>query len=100
MAYSKRIISHANDLVTIAACKTLNLTHVNEYPKCGATWVSRLLRSYIGISRDYGNSRLVRPNAVIQKHRLFTPHFKKTCNCRSGSEGCVGFLFFLRGISS
>jgi hypothetical protein len=95
MSYSKKIISRANDLVTIAACKSLNLTHVNEYPKCGGTWVSRLLRSYIGISRDYGNSRLVRPNSVIQKHRLFTPHFKKpVIVVRDPRDVWVSYFFY------
>ena len=95
MSYSKKIISRANDLVTIAACKSLNLTHVNEYPKCGGTWVSRLLRSYIGISRDYGNSRLVRPNSVIQKHRLFTPHFKQpVIVVRDPRDVWVSYFFY------
>lgn len=77
MSYSIRIVSHINDLITMVACKSLGLVHVNEYPKCGATWVSRLIRSYYGISRNLGNSSIVRPHSVIQKHRLFSPHFKK-----------------------
>ncbi len=95
MSYSKRIISRTNDIITIAACQHLNLTHVNEYPKCGGTWVSRLLRSYIGVSRDYGNSRLLKSNAVIQKHRLFTPHFKKpVIVVRDPRDVWVSYFFY------
>ena len=95
MSYSRKIISRANDVATIVACKRLNLTHVNEYPKCGGTWISRLLRSYIGVNRDYGISRLVRPNAVIQKHKLFTPYFKNpVIVVRDPRDVWVSYFFY------
>ena len=77
MSISKKIISRANDFLTIVAGSKLGLIHVNEYPKCGGTWVSRLIRSYKGVPHKHGNTNLIHPNAVILKHELYTPYFNK-----------------------
>ena len=77
MSIATKTISLINDLLTVTAGSKLGLMHVNEYPKCGGTWVSRLIRSYYGIPHKYGNTSLVRPNSVILKHELYTPYFNK-----------------------
>lgn len=77
MSISKKIISRTNDFLTVVAGSKLGLTHVNEYPKCGGTWVARLIRSYMDIPHKYGNTSFIRPNSVILKHNLYTPSFSK-----------------------
>jgi len=72
----KKIIGRTNDFLTVVAGSKLGLVHVNEYPKCGGTWVSRLIRSYRDIPYTHSTS-LIRPNSVILKHELYTPYFNK-----------------------
>lgn len=95
MLYSKRAVSRINDLITRFACGSLGLVHVNEYPKCGGTWIARLIRSYYGVSRKYGVDNIVRPNSVIQKHTLYTPHYKKpVIVARDPRDVWVSYFFY------
>jgi len=55
--------------------RRLELIQVAEYPKCGGSWVARLIRSYIGVDRKYGISAPVCRRAVIQTHELYTPYY-------------------------
>ncbi len=74
---SPKIIRTLNDIITFFACSRLNITHVVEYPKCGGTWVSRMIRSYLNIDRKYGNDTLIRTHSVIQKHQLYHRSYHK-----------------------
>ena len=55
--------------------RRLGLIQVAEYPKCGGSWVARMIRSYIGIDRKYGITAPVRRHAVIQTHDLYTSFY-------------------------
>jgi hypothetical protein len=55
--------------------RRLELIQVVEYPKCGGSWVARLIRAYVGVDRKYGISSPVRRHAVIQTHQLYTPYY-------------------------
>jgi hypothetical protein len=45
----------------------LRICHVVEFPKCGGSWISNIIRSYVGSSFNEGH-RLVGRDEVIQKH--------------------------------
>lgn len=91
----QRIIVRINDLLTVLAGKQLGLIHVNEYQKCGGTWIARLLRTYYGVPRKYGTSSIIRPNAIIQNHKLFTPYFyRPIIVIRDPRDVWVSFYFY------
>lgn len=95
MLLKRRIMKQVNELITHVACDSLNIVHVNEYPKCGGSWVSRLIRSYLGINRDYGTTKLVRQNSVIHRHKLTAPHYKKpVIVIRDPRDVWVSFYFY------
>ena len=48
----------------------LRICHVVEFPKCGGSWVRRLIQTYVG-GRPYLQDRIVGKNTVIQIHRLY-----------------------------
>ncbi|MGD9873485.1 MAG: sulfotransferase domain-containing protein [Kiritimatiellia bacterium] len=82
----------------------LGLIQVAEYPKCGGSWVARLIRSYIGIDRKYGITAPVRRHAVVQTHQLFTPHYRHNIVViRDPRDVWVSFYFherYLEGSAS
>lgn len=67
---SARALQLANAAATPLACRPLGLIHVIEHPKCGGTWIRNMLRTYNG-TPAYLADRLMRPNDVIQVHRLY-----------------------------
>jgi hypothetical protein len=59
----------ANAVLTPFVCRRWRICHVVEYPKCGGSWVSNMLRSYVGVDFNDGY-RLLKRNDVVQKHVL------------------------------
>lgn len=55
----------------------LDLTHVIEYPKCGGTWLARILRSYRGVERARGTTQVLCRGAILQRHALPAARFRK-----------------------
>ena len=70
-------VAPLNQFLERAVGKSLGLIHVIEYPKCGGSWVARILRSYLNMDRRYGTSHLVRKNAVLQRHELPAPYYHR-----------------------
>lgn len=66
----RRAYQAANASIVAVAGKFLGISHVIEYPKCGGSWISNMLRTYVGVSFNDGY-RLVRPRDVIQKHASY-----------------------------
>lgn len=77
--------------------RRLELIQVAEYPKCGGSWVARLIRSYIGMDRKYGITSPVCRHAVVQTHQLFTPHYRhNVVVIRDPRDVWVSFYFHER----
>lgn len=72
----KSFIKNINNTISLFCGNQLNIIYVLEYPKCGGTWVSNLIRCYLGVKKEYGNSRIVKKNSVIQRHELFNKNHK------------------------
>jgi hypothetical protein len=53
----------------------LDMVYVVEYPKCGGSWVARMIRTYFG-NEDNHTGRLWSRNAVIQSHSLYRRVFR------------------------
>lgn len=90
----KIIVKNINHIITVFFAKKYDLIHVVEYPKCGATWVSRLIATYINVDRKFGNSHVLKYNSVIQKHVLFNPFYNKVVIvARDPRDVLVSFYF-------
>lgn len=88
------IVDLVNRAIGAAFSGPLGLTHVVEYPKCGGTWVARLLRSYFGVDRAFGLDRIVRRHSVIQKHCLYKPAYRRpVAVVRDPRDVWVSFFF-------
>jgi hypothetical protein len=72
-----KIINIINEILIMLFGKRLNTIHVIEFPKCGGTWVSNVLRSYLQVDKKNGTTRLLKTNSVIQKHSKFKFYFRK-----------------------
>ncbi len=77
MPVAQSVVDICNAIASRLAGEWLGLVHVVEYPKCGGSWVARLLRCYTGIDRVFGQAAIVRRGAVIQKHILYRPYLNK-----------------------
>ena len=66
----KRVAQLTNTALTPLLCRPFKLIHVVEHPKCGGTWIRRMIQTYNG-SAVYLGERLQRPGDVIQVHRLY-----------------------------
>jgi hypothetical protein len=67
---SKRFYQVTNALLASIVGKSWQVAHVIEFPKCGGSWVSNMLRSYVGVERNDGY-RLLEKDDVVQKHALY-----------------------------
>lgn len=86
-----------NKVLILFFGRRLELIHVAEYPKCGGSWVARLVRSYIGIDRKYGITAPVRRHAVVQTHQLYTPYYRHNIAViRDPRDVWVSFYFHER----
>jgi hypothetical protein len=72
-----RTIQVANAILTPVLVRPLRLTHVVEHPKCGASWIRNMIRTYLG-SELYLTDRLLFRDAVIHTHRLYRRSFYRT----------------------
>ncbi len=68
----RRAYQAANAAIAAALGGPLRICHVIEFPKCGGSWISNLIRSYVGSSFNDGY-RLIGPDEVIQKHIRHRP---------------------------
>lgn len=95
-SFSCRYYQAMNGLVVALAGKQLGVIHLAEYPKCGGSWVRRMLETYLDV-QPYHFNRYVTPNTVIQLHRLYSP---RICNpiimCRDPRDVFVSFYFHER----
>lgn len=66
-----------NQVLLSVAGEYFNPVYVIEYPKCGATWVSRILRAYLEVPREAGLSKPVCRRAVIQLHEMPAKRIRK-----------------------
>ena len=74
----KRAYQVANAILVSVLGERWRVSHVVEYPKCGGSWVSNMLRSYIGVTFNDG-LRFVQKDDVVQKHSLY----RSLCPIRS-----------------
>lgn len=90
-------------LVRLAG-RRLRLIQVVEYPKCGGTWMARMLRSYLRVDRKHGLSALVRKHSVIQTHQLRNrSYYRNVAVIRDPRDVWVSFYFherYLEGASA
>jgi hypothetical protein len=68
----RRAYQAANSVIAAVVGGPLRICHVIEFPKCGGSWISNLIRSYIG-SRFNDGYRLIGRDEVIQKHVRYRP---------------------------
>lgn len=94
------LISPVNNLLAFAFGRQMDLVNVVEYPKCGASWLSSMLRTYLG-NRMQGTQDLIRRNAVLQHHCLYSPRLPNVVVVvRDPRDVWVSFYFhevYLRG---
>jgi len=64
----------ANEMLTPVAGRALGLIHVVEHPKCGGSWVRKLIQTYRGGDRFLAD-RPLRRGDVVQIHRLHRPWY-------------------------
>ncbi len=69
---SKRAYQVGNALLTPIVCQRWRVCHVVEFPKCGGSWISNMVRSYVGVDFNEGD-RMLERNDVVQKHCLYRP---------------------------
>jgi len=72
-----KIIKRLNYFLVIIIGKRLQIITIFEYPKCGGTWISNVLRSYLNIEKKYGNYNIIRRNSILQRHELYNPSYNK-----------------------
>jgi hypothetical protein len=68
----RRAYQAANAVIAAVFGGPLRICHVVEFPKCGGSWISNTIRSYVGSSFNDGY-RLVGRDEVIQKHVRYRP---------------------------
>jgi hypothetical protein len=68
----RRAYQAANFAIAAAVGGPLGICHVVEFPKCGGSWISNIIRSYVGSSFNQGY-RLIGRDEVIQKHVRYRP---------------------------
>lgn len=68
-SFSRRYYQAMNGLIVSLAGKQLGVIHLAEYPKCGGSWVRRILETYLDV-QPYHFDRYLTPNTVVQLHRL------------------------------
>jgi hypothetical protein len=74
---TKVAVRFINMLIEVFASKRFNLIHVVEYPKCGGTWVSRLIATYLQRNRALGSTMIVRSKSVLQKHVMYRSYYDR-----------------------
>jgi hypothetical protein len=68
----RRAYQAANSAIAAVVGGPLRVCHVVEFPKCGGSWISNMIRSYVGSSFNEGY-RLIGRDEVIQKHVRYRP---------------------------
>lgn len=100
--------------IKLDAAKRLALWHlfsgrrpfylVSEYPKCGGTWVSQMLASYLQVPfpRNERVSLLRQPPSLLHGHHLFNRRFRNVVYVlRDGRDALVSAYYqFLHGNES
>lgn len=92
----QRYYQAVNAMLVPAAGRALGISHVVEYPKCGGSWVRRMLETYLHAS-PYHHDRYISRNTVIQLHRLYS---SRLCNpivlYRDPRDVFVSYYFYER----
>lgn len=78
MLLHNSLLRAANPFLIRHFSHSLRTIQVVEYPKCGGTWLARILRSYFGVTRETGVTKFVRRNAVFQTHELLNTRFHRS----------------------
>jgi hypothetical protein len=68
----RRVYQAANSVIAAVVGGPLRVCHVVEFPKCGGSWISNIIRSYVGSNFNEGY-RLIGRDEVIQKHLRYRP---------------------------
>ncbi|MFY0687762.1 MAG: sulfotransferase domain-containing protein [Cyclobacteriaceae bacterium] len=90
-----KTIKEINNSLTFVWGEQLHTSYVVEFPKCGGTWVSELVRTYLRIDKKYGTSNFVKKNAVIQRHTLPKSYINKAIVViRDPKDMLVSFFFY------
>jgi hypothetical protein len=87
-------INVVNEALALFLSGPMRLIHVVEYPKCGGTWMARLLRTYFGVEREFGHTRIARMHSVIQEHCLYRRRYvRPVVVVRDPRDVWVSFFF-------
>jgi hypothetical protein len=83
----RRVYQAANSVIAAVVGGPLRVCHVVEFPKCGGSWISNIIRSYVCSSFNEGN-RLVGRDEVIQKHLRYRPGLARVVVVVRDSGSC------------
>jgi len=77
-----------------------NVVLINEYPKCGASWLRNILSETLGINKNRGNWNKYRIMGIVGRNSIIQRHWKLKVNCRTiimlrdPRDVMVSFYFF------
>jgi hypothetical protein len=87
-------INMVNGALALFLSGPMRMVHVIEYPKCGGTWLARMLRTYRGVEREFGHTRIARMHSVIQEHCLYRRRYARpVIVVRDPRDVWVSFFF-------
>ena len=69
-----RMYQGINGLIVQLAGRSIKVSHLLEYPKCGGTWVRNMMQTYLG-GKPYLVNHLLKPKTVIHLHRKYSDRF-------------------------
>ncbi len=95
MAKESNFLRGVNNTVSVLFGKYLEVIFVLEYPKCGGTWVSQILRHYLEVDKARGKTKIIGRRSVIQRHELpQLGHNKPVVVIRDPRDTFVSFFYF------
>lgn len=95
---SQRLTQLANVGLVSLMGKSLEISHLIEYPKCGGSWIKNMIQMYIGGEPHYAD-KLVRRRSIVHLHRLYDRRYLKPIVVfRDPRDVYVSYYFYERAL--